>query len=205
MYTVAPISSHNWTSPHTGSNMTYPDRAKAAKEDESLRFANDLLIDLSLGKIHGHRAEVSNTLYRSVLLQNTLNRRLEERMQGIRNCQRRRDEIKFLVKQREFGFRETAPWAAGSRLDDDTEGDMDDDMQQDKLDVNMESDDMVKSFNRDSNVKPRSQGQVPVRIKLVLKQKRSREEASDTGTEAISKRHCAESWNRAESATPMVA
>lgn len=65
-------------------------------EDENVSFANDLLINLSLGKLNSSGRK--DTLCRNVLLQNILNERVQERAEGVR-CQSsvRKQEVQIMM------------------------------------------------------------------------------------------------------------
>lgn len=133
--------------------MTVPSTTQpVGKEDEGLTHCNDILINLSLGKMNCEQHK-ETSLYKSILLQNLLNRRLVEKVEGIATCHQRRQEMRFILwKRRNSGTCENAPWssnASGLKEEEDEN-------------TNMETDPPVTHHETQRR-------QARLRIRLVLK------------------------------------
>jgi len=135
--------------------------------------------------MNGEQKDTS--LYKSILLQNLLNRRLLEKVQGIATCKKKRQEMRFiLIKGGEICDR--APWSKGVDMAVDEQGE------------NEENDENMESTEVDAT--SRQQGQARLRIRLVMKGKRShttppspkrpRKDNSDEEDFSIVKRRCGE-------------
>lgn len=155
----------------------------SSKDDDDLNRCNDILIDLSLGKMKSDQKEGS--LYKNILLQNLLNRRLQEKVEGIPCSKKRLQEMRFILlfnRNRDTDMCEPAPWSnAGEEVDND---DVDDD------------DEMMEERASNTDTQP---GQARLRIRLVVKEKspkRQREvvEGKDLNGGVNLKRRCGEHY-----------
>lgn len=124
------------------------------RDEESLSYCNDILINLSLGKMNGRETNADTSLYKSILLQNLLNSRLVDRAEGVTPCQQRKQEMRFILFKRRTMMCENAPWSS-SGLSRETSR---------REDVDMEN-----SSNDGDASKVEQRGRAPLRIRLVMK------------------------------------
>jgi len=133
------------------------------RDEESLSYCNDILINLSLGKMNGRENNSDTSLYKSILLQNLLNSRLVERAEGVTPYQQRKQEMRFILFKRRTTMCENAPWSS-SHLSRDSYRRDDVEME---TNTGMEPKTMKRSDDDAKTVKQR--GRAPLRIRLVMK------------------------------------
>lgn len=188
--------------------------SSAEGDEESLSYCNDILINLSLGKMSGRENHSDTSLYKSILLQNLLNSRLVDRVEGVTPCQQRKQEMRFILFKRRTTICESAPWASSHLSRDSYRMD---DVEMESSTGMLEGNTMKNSDDDANRVKQR--GRAPLRIRLVMKgreeegpssPKRTRhvmsddDEADDSDTSDVDvKRRCGEhAFSSSPSPTP---
>jgi len=144
--------------------------ASSERDEESLSYCNDILINLSLGKMNGRDNNPDTSLYKSILLQNLLNSRLVDRAEGVTPCYQRKQEMRFILIKQRTTMCEHAPWSStASHLS--RESYQRDDVEMESQTRMMESKTMVKdnSDRDDGSNQIQQRGRAPLRIRLVMK------------------------------------